>query len=59
MIDLKDELDDRSRELKLARREIEKWQREVAILKEEISIIGPSSEHQGYRSPIKDKKAMS
>jgi len=32
VIDLKDELDDRSRELKRARREIEKWQREVAIL---------------------------
>jgi hypothetical protein len=39
---MKDELDDKSRELKRARREIEKWQREAAMLKEEISIIGPS-----------------
>lgn len=29
------------------------------MLKEEISIIGPATDHQGYRSPIKDKKAMS
>jgi|LauGreDrversion4_2_1035121.scaffolds.fasta_scaffold172015_1 chromosome segregation ATPase len=56
VIDLKDELDDKARDLKRARREIEKWQREAAMLKEEISIIGPSISEHTYHSPIKEKK---
>ena len=57
VIDLKDEVDDKGRELKRVRRDLEKWQHEASMLKEEISILGPSSfvnEHsRSYRSPNK------
>jgi hypothetical protein len=44
VIDLKDAVDGRERELKRAKREADKWQREAAMLREELSIITPVGE---------------
>lgn len=40
-MDMRDAVESKEREVRRVKRENEKWRREVDMLKEEISIIGP------------------